>query len=309
MKQLKKLASVFFLGFLFISLAACSLEGPGQGGTNSGSGSDSDSLTIGLSVSTLNNPFFVALRDGVIAEAEANGINVEIVDAQDDAAKQVNDVEDLLTAGVDILIINPTDSAAIATAVESANAQGVPVITLDRSSDGGDVVTFIASDNVAGGEQAAQFIIDQLGENATVVELQGIPGASATRERGQGFNNLAASLNIVASQSANFDRGEGLNVMENILQAQPDVAAVFAHNDEMALGALEAINASGRDIMVIGFDGNDDALASISNGGMAATVAQQPDVMGQLAVQTALQIHNGETPQAQISAPLRLVTE
>lgn len=266
-------------------------------------------LKIGLSVSTLNNPFFVSLKDGVVKEAEAKGIEVKVVDAQDDSAKQINDVEDLIQQGVDVLLINPTDSAAISTAVQSANSIGIPVITLDRSADKGEVEALVASDNVKGGEMAAEYIVEQLGEGALVAELEGVPGASATRERGTGFHNVAdEKLNVVAKQAANFDRTEGLTVMENIIQANPDIKAVFAHNDEMALGAIEAINSSGRDIMVIGFDGNDDALKAIEAGQLEATVAQQPDLIGQLAVQAGLDAAQGKKVEENIPAPLKLVT-
>lgn len=270
---------------------------------------DLKNIKIGLSVSTLNNPFFVSLKDGVMKEAKANGMHVTVVDAQNDSAKQVNDIQDLLQQGVDVLLINPTDSAAISTAVQSANEVGVPVITLDRSSDKGKVETLVASDNIKGGKMAANYIIDQVGKNAKVVELQGVPGASATRERGKGFHEIAdKELQVVESQSAHFDRTEGLNVMENLIQGHPDIKAVFAQNDEMALGALEAINSSGKNIVVVGFDGNDDALKSIKDGKLNATVAQQPELIGKLAVNAAGDVLKGKKVKKYIPAPLKLMT-
>lgn len=271
---------------------------------------DLEDIKIGLSVSTLNNPFFVSLRDGVVKEAKSLGMEVIIVDAQNDSAKQVNDVEDLIQQGVDALLINPTDSASISTAVQSANNIGIPVVTLDRSADKGIVEALVASDNIKGGEMAANYMIEKLGEKAQVIELEGVPGASATRERGQGFHNIAdEKLTIVAKQAADFDRTKGLTVMENLLQANPDVKAVFAHNDEMALGAIEAINSSGKDVMVIGFDGNDDALNAIKSGDMEATVAQQPELIGKLAVDAARDVLQGKKVEEIIAAPLKLVTK
>lgn len=265
---------------------------------------------IGLSVSTLNNPFFVSLKDGVTAEAKKQGIQVIVVDAQNDSAKQTNDVDDLIQQGVDALLINPADSAAISTAVQSANSVGIPVITLDRSADKGDVAALVASDNVKGGQMAAEYFVEHLGEGAKVIELEGVPGASATRERGKGFHEIAdQKLHVVAKQSADFDRSKGLNVMENLLQGNPDVQAVFAHNDEMALGAIEAIQSSGKDIPVIGFDGNDDAIKSIKDGKLTATVAQQPVLIGQLAVQAALDVLGGKQVEKSIPAELKLVTK
>ena len=304
---MKKAVSVILTLSLFL-LTACSLEPP-QWAKPSNSGNKKE-FTIGLSVSTLNNPFFVSLKKGIEKEAEKRGMKVIIVDAQNDSSKQTSDVEDLIQQGVDALLINPTDSSAISTAVESANAVGVPVVTIDRSAEQGKVETLVASDNVKGGEMAATFIADKLGKGAKVAELEGVPGASATRERGSGFHNIAdQKLQVVTKQSADFDRTKGLTVMENLLQGHPDIQAVFAHNDEMALGALEAINSSGKDILVIGFDGNKDALASIKNGKLSATVAQQPELIGKLATEAADDILHGKKVQKTISAPLKLETQ
>lgn len=289
-------------------LAACSLEPPEW--AKSTKEMDIEDITIGLSVSTLNNPFFVSLKDGVVAAAEENGMKTIVVDAQDDSATQVSGIEDLIQQGADILLINPTDSAAISTAVEYANSVGIPVITLDRSSDSGDIVTLVASDNEAGGQMAAEYIIELLGENAVVAELEGTPGASATRERGAGFHSVAdEKLQIVSKQTADFDRTQGLNVMENMIQGNGNIQAVFAHNDEMALGALEAINSAGKDLIVIGFDGTEDALASIRNGQLTATVAQQPVLMGEMAVQAAIDYIEGKDVEEVLAAPLKLVTQ
>lgn len=299
---------VLMMALSMILLGACSMQPPEW--AKPSKKSNLKNIKIGLSVSTLNNPFFVSLKDGVLKEAKAKGMQVIVIDAQNDSAKQVNDVQDLLQQGVDALLINPTDSAAISTAVQSANDIGIPVITLDRSADKGKVESLVASDNIKGGEMAANYIIDQLGENAKVVELEGVPGASATRERGKGFHNIAdKKLKVVEKQSAHFDRTEGLNVMENIIQGNPDIQAVFAHNDEMALGALEAINSSGKNIIVVGFDGNDDALKSIKDGKLNATVAQQPELIGKLAVKAAGDVLQGKKAEKNIPAPLKLVTK
>ncbi|WP_439846782.1 ribose ABC transporter substrate-binding protein RbsB [Bacillus subtilis] len=304
---MKKAVSVILTLSLFL-LTACSLEPP-QWAKPSNSGNKKE-FTIGLSVSTLNNPFFVSLKKGIEKEAKKRGMKVIIVDAQNDSSKQTSDVEDLIQQGVDALLINPTDSSAISAAVESANAVGVPVVTIDRSAEQGKVETLVASDNVKGGEMAAAFIADKLGKGAKVAELEGVPGASATRERGSGFHNIAdQKLQVVTKQSADFDRTKGLTVMENLLQGHPDIQAVFAHNDEMALGALEAINSSGKDILVIGFDGNKDALASIKDGKLSATVAQQPELIGKLATEAADDILHRKKVQKTISAPLKLETQ
>ncbi|MBT2625174.1 ribose ABC transporter substrate-binding protein RbsB [Bacillus sp. HU-1818] len=303
-----KKALLVIVSLSLVLLSACSLEPP-QWAKPSNSDKKKE-LKIGLSVSTLNNPFFVSLKKGVEKEAKKRGIKVIIVDAQNDSSKQTNDVEDLIQQGVDALLINPTDSSAISTAVESANSIGIPVVTLDRSAEKGKVETLVASDNIKGGEMAAEYIAEQLGENAKVAELEGVPGASATRERGSGFHNIAdKKLDVVTKQSADFDRTKGLTVMENLLQGHPEIKAVFAHNDEMALGALEAINSSGKDILVVGFDGNTDAISSIKAGKLSATVAQQPELIGKLATEAANDILKGKKVKESISAPLKLQTQ
>ncbi|WP_416147614.1 ribose ABC transporter substrate-binding protein RbsB [Salipaludibacillus sp. HK11] len=297
---------------LGIVLMACSTDGPGSNGANDEDNTGGDGeYTIGFSISTLNNPFFVTLQEGAEEKAEELGVELIMVDAQDDNAKQVSDVEDLIQQGVDLILINPTDSASVISAVELANADDIPVITVDRGADGGEIKAHIASDNVAGGEMAGEFLVDLVGEGAEVAELEGIPGSSAARERGEGFNNIAGdSLDVVTSQSANFDRAEGLTVMENILQSNPDIKGVFAHNDEMALGALEAIEASGNDdIVIVGFDATDDAVAAVEDGRLAGTVAQQPVLIGEEALDAALALLNGDTVEEFIPVRLELVVE
>lgn len=305
---MKKIVSIIMILSLMV-LAACSMDS----GLKDDKKEKKDSVKgvkIGVSISTLNNPFFVSLKNGVEKEAKEKGMKVTVVDAQDDTAKQISGIEDLILQKVDVLLVNPTDSAAISSAVQSANEAGIPVITIDRSSDEGDIETFIASDNVAGGEMAAEYLVKELGEKAKVVELEGVSGASATRERGKGFHNLAdKQLDVVTSQTAEFDRTKGLNVMENILQGNKDIQAVFAHNDEMALGAIEAIKAAGKDIIVVGFDGNDDALKAVENGELKATVAQQPTLIGEEAVNAAEKILKGDKVDETISVPLKLVTK
>ncbi len=269
-------------------------------------------LVVGVSISTLNNPFFVSLEEGINNLAEENGTKIKSLDAQNDTAKQTNDVDDLIQQGVDILLINPVDSSAITPAVESANAKGIPVITIDRSSESGKILALVASDNVEGGEMAAEYIKQISGENVETVQLEGVPGASASRERGKGFMNIAEeSLNVIDSQTANFDRAEGLTVMENMLQANPNIKAVFAQNDEMALGAIEAIKAAGLSgsIQVVGFDGTEDGINSVKAGVLSATVAQQPEEMGRLALQAAFDHFAGITIDEYIPSPLELITK
>lgn len=263
---------------------------------------------IGLVISTQNNPFFVTLKEGAEAKAKELGHDLIVLDSQDNPAKELGNVEDLLVKGVDVLLINPTDSDAVVSSVKAANRSKIPVVTLDRAANGGNVVSHIASDNVLGGEMAGNFIVEKLGGKGKVVELEGIPGTTAARDRGTGFNKAAAGkLEVVAKQAADFDRTKGLNVMENILQAQPEIQAVFAHNDEMALGALKAIEASGRDIFVVGFDATDDAVAAVKEGKLAATVAQKPAEIGAIGVEVADKIVKKQAVEKNVPVALELV--
>lgn len=265
---------------------------------------------IGLVISTQNNPFFVTLKEGAEGKAKDLGDELIVLDSQNDPSKELANVEDLLVKGIDVLLINPTDSDAVVSAVRAANRQKVPVVTLDRAANKGKVVSHVASDNVLGGEMAGNYIIEKLGGKGKVVELEGIPGTTAARNRGQGFNKSAkGKLDIVAKQPADFDRTKGLTVMENILQAQPEIDAVFAHNDEMALGATKAIEATGRNIMVVGFDATDDAVAAVKAGNLAATVAQKPAEIGAKGVEIADKIAKKEEVPANVPVALELITK
>lgn len=312
MKKYGKILGVVL--FVLMLATGCSLNQPGSSDSDKDSNGDKaekKDIKIGLSVSTLNNPFFVTLRDGAEKAAKDAGYQIVASDAQDDPSKQLSDIEDMLQQDIDILLVNPTDSEAVASAVEMANDANIPVITVDRSSDGGEVVTHIASDNVKGGEMAAEFLSEKLKDKGNVVELEGISGASATRERGEGFHNIVDKkddIKVIASQSGDFDRTKGLSVMENIIQSHKDIDAVFAHNDEMALGAYEALKAQGMDdVVVVGFDATDDAKKSVENGQMAATIAQQPDMIGKQAVETAAKVVNGDKVDDFIPVDLKMI--
>ncbi|ELY4461019.1 ribose ABC transporter substrate-binding protein RbsB [Cronobacter sakazakii] len=266
--------------------------------------------TIALVVSTLNNPFFVSLKDGAQKEAEKLGYELVVLDSQNNPAKELANVQDLTVRGTKLVLINPTDSDVVGNAVKMANQAKIPVITLDRMASKGDVVSHIASDNIAGGKIAGNYIAKQAGDGAKVIELQGIAGTSAARERGEGFKQAveAHKLNVLASQPADFDRTKGLNVMQNLLTAHPDVKAVFAQNDEMALGALRALQTAGKtDVMVVGFDGTADGVKAVQDGKMSATVAQQPEQIGVIGVQTADKVLKGEKVRARIPVDLKLV--
>ena len=306
---MKKLVSLLLSMLMICSLAGCGIVIDGEGGST-GSKASGASGAIGLSISTQNNPFFVTLAEGAKKAAKQSGVPLTVVDASDDATKQVSDIEDLVSKNVSVLIVNPVDSDAVTGAVEAAIAKGVRVISVDRVVNGVDIDCQIASDNVAGAELATQYIVDTLGENVKTAELVGTSGASAAIDRSQGFHNIAdKKLKVVASQTADFDRTQGMTVMENMLQADSSIQAVFAGNDEMALGAVEAISGAKKDVLVVGFDATDDAIEAIRQGRMGATIAQQPDLIGSTAVENAIRLTKGESIPKEIPVEVTLITK
>jgi len=277
-----------------------------------GGGGEGGGPRIGLSISTLNNPFFVTLRNGAQQAAKKEGAKLIIADAQDDAATQQDDVQNFVTQQVDAILINPVDSEAVVPAVQAANQANIPVIALDRGASGGKLETLIASDNVEGGRMAAKELIQLVG-SGPVAQLEGIPGTSPTRDRGQGFEeviNAQDAVQLVSSQTANFLRTEGLNVTENILQSNPGIKGIFAQNDEMAMGAVRALGGrAGSEVKIVGFDGIEDALKAIQAGKMNATIAQQPDKIGSLGVENAMKVVDGKSVDKNIPVQVKLVTK
>jgi len=267
---------------------------------------------IGLILSTLDNPFFVDLKTGIEKKANELGYDVVVLDSQNDPAKEVSNMEDLTIKNVDVVLLNPVDSDSAIASVMIANGSDLPVITVDRVANGGEVVSHIASDNAAGGKMAADYLIEQLGGKGKIVELEGIAGTSANRDRGQGFEDgiKNSDFDLIAKQSADFDRTKGLSVMENIIQSKGEIDAVFAQNDEMALGAQKALeDAKMNDVLVVGFDATDDAVEAVKNGKMAATVAQQPILIGEVAVKAVDKFLKGEKIDSFIPVELKLVTK
>ncbi|AVT47337.1 D-ribose-binding periplasmic protein precursor [Shewanella baltica] len=267
--------------------------------------------TLAMVVSTLNNPFFVTMKEGAEAKAQELGYRLIVLDSQNDPSKELANVEDLVVRGVKVILINPTDSDAVANAIRLANNSNIPVMTLDRGANHGKVASHIASDNVAGGKLAAEFIAQRLGADAKVIQLEGIAGTSAARERGEGFSKGAAEhkLTILASQPADFDRTKGLNVLENLLISNSNANGVFAQNDEMALGAVRAAQAADKSLLIVGFDGTKEGIAMVKRKRLAATIAQQPELIGALGIESADKLLKGQAVEAFIPVPLKVISE
>ncbi|GAA2228584.1 ABC transporter permease/substrate-binding protein [Streptomyces nogalater] len=278
-----------------------------------GGSSSSSNPRLGLSLSTLNNPFFVQIRSGAQAEAKKLGVDLTVTDAQNDASQQANQLQNFTSTNLDGIIVNPVDSDAAGNSVKAAGKADIPVVAVDRGVNHASVATLVASDNVAGGELAAKTVAEKLGGSGKIVILQGQAGTSAARERAAGFaKGLKAypGIRVLAQQPADFDRTKGLDVMSNLLQAHPDVQGVIAANDEMALGAIKALGSkAGRSVQVVGFDGTPDGLTAVKGGTLYASVAQQPSQLGRIAVDNALKAVRGEKVAPTVKVPVKVVTK
>jgi ribose transport system substrate-binding protein len=273
----------------------------------------SEAVKIGYVINTLNNPFFVSVKDAAEAEAKKLGVELSVVNANNDLATQLSGVEDLIQQGINVLILDPVDSAGAIPAIQAANDAGVKVITTGRAVEGADVVTHLGYNEVKHGMEAGTFLAEALGGKGKVIELQGVMGTSTAQERSQGFQQAMANypdIEILSSQSANFDRAEALTVMENLLQAHAEIDGVYASNDEMALGALQAIEAANRtNIIIVGNDGTLDALQAIEQGKMKGTMAIYPNQYGEKAIQIAVKVAKGESVEPMIELPSIFVSQ
>jgi ribose transport system substrate-binding protein len=285
-------------------------------------GDDGGKPTIAIVMKTLNNPFFIDMQEGAQAAAKKLGVEliIQAAEREVDVEKQMQIVENLIQRKVSALCITPSGSREIVPAILKANEAKIPVLVIDTRVDkkaladaGATTVAFIGSDNRDGGRIAGEFIAGQLGGKGSVAILEGIPGHETGDARLSGFHEAIEKfkdIRIVASQTANWERDQGFNVFQNILQAHPGVQAVFACNDMMALGALEAISAARKQgkIIVVGFDAIQDSRAAIVNGEMHASIAQHPEEMGRLAVEYAYQAMKGKTIPTEIPVRIELIT-
>jgi ABC-type sugar transport system substrate-binding protein len=282
-----KKISIIFLFVLMIGglLVGCSTDSvsEGESGSNDSSEKGNEDLVIGFSQMENNNPWRIAETKSVREEAEKRGYKLVYTDAQSDTSKQVSDVEDMIAQGVDYIVLAPREYEGLAPALESAKGAGIPVLLIDRMAKG-DHLTFIGSNFIQQGQRAAEWLIEATGGEAKIIELTGTTGSSVAIDRQEGFMEKIKEekgMEVIASQTGDFARAEGQKVMENLLQSYGDeVTAVYAHNDEMAIGAINAIEAAGKvpgkDITIVSVDGTKDGLQAIIDGKMGATVESSP---------------------------------
>jgi len=259
-----------------------------------------DVKKIGLAVANLQANFFNQIKQSVEAEAKSRGIEVITVDAKGDGPTQVNQIQDLLTRNVDALIYIPAGAAAATVPVKLAKAAGVPVINIDRNADGAPGDTFIATDSVASANDVCKHIIEKAGGKGKMVIIHGQKGTTPEVDRTKGCMEAVKAnpdVKIVAEQWSNmWSQDEGFQIMQNMLQANPDVSIVFAQADGLALGAAQAIKVGkpSQKIVVGGFDGDTAALEALKNGVFDVTATQQTQKMGRMAVDMAVKIVGGE---------------
>lgn len=287
-----------------------------------GSGSD-DRPRVALVLKTLNSPFFIEMQRGAEEAAERLGVSlvVQAAEREVDVERQMQIVENLIQSRTGLIALTPSGSREVVPAVAKANAAGIPVIIVDTRLDAAAVAdagvktaSFVGSDNYRGGQLIGEYLVKASGGKATVAILEGIPGHETGDSRIRGFREAIAGtpgVAVAASQTANWEREQGFTVFQNMLQAHPAIDTVFACNDMMALGAVEAIAAAGRTgkIRVLGFDAVDDARRALAAGTMEATVAQFPDEMGRIAVETAVKVLHGEAVPPEVVVRIGLVTK
>lgn len=284
---------------------------------------DEGKPTVAIVLKTLNNPFFIDIQLGAEEEAKKHNVNllVQAAEREIDVEKQMQIIENLIQRKVDVICLAAAGSKEIIPAIVKANKAGIFVIAIDTRVDekflkqsGGKISAFIGSDNFEGGRIAGEFIAEQLYGSGNMAILEGVPGHETGDARLTGFHSAIRNyqgIKVLASQTANFERDQGFNVFQNILQANPNIEAVFACNDMMALGAIEAISAAGKtgDIIVVGFDAIQDSRRAIREGTMAGSIAQYPKEMGRAAIEYALKAINGESIPKEIPIKIELITK
>lgn len=273
-------------------------------------------IKIGFSQATLQSPFYVELTAGAEAAAKAGGDDIVSLDANGDVTKQNNDLQDLITRGVNVLIVNPVNPDAVAPSLEAAKAAGIPVITVDRDVRGG-ATSYVGRNNekmgALVGEAAVAYFQKKGAKNVKIIEIQGDPGGTVMAARRDGFDKVveAAGIKIVRGPYAEYIRANAVTAMQDLLQANPDLNAVYAHNDDMAVGALQVLKENGRtDVVVFGVDGLSEAVKIMTNSDQyIATTLNDPRYLGDVTIQTARRIAAGEKVPSFVDAGTTVVTK
>ena len=320
---MKKLLSIILVLSLILAMAAC-------GGSSDTSEQTSESkdvlsseastkpkeagekIVLGMTLYSLKNEFTVRLANAATAKAEELGAEIKIYDGNYDPSTQISQIETMISDGVDGIILNPQDIQALAVGVDKAVEAGIPVVGVNTRVESDKLTSYVGSEDVYAGELEMQYIVDLIGDTGNIVIIEGPLGQSAQIERRQGIQNVLdkyPNINVLAEKTANWSRSEAMTIMENWLQAFDQIDAVVAENDEMALGARQAIEAKGLDVPAIGVDGITDALNAVEKGSMVASVFQDGAGQGSEAVEVLIKHINGEEVKPEYWIDFELVTK
>ncbi|MEV0407560.1 sugar ABC transporter substrate-binding protein [Actinoallomurus sp. NPDC050550] len=290
-----------------LSMAAC-----GRGGATAAAGGGKN-ITIGLAVANLQADFFNQIKQSVTAEAKKEGVKVVVADAHGDAATQVNQIQDFISRQVKAIIYIPAGATAAGVPVKAANRAKIPVITVDRNPPDAPGKSFIATDSVAAAKTLGEYVIKKSGGKGNLAVLQGQIGTTPQVDRQNGFGQAlktAPGIKVVAQQTADWAQDKAFSVAQDMLQSHPDINIFWGQADAMALGAAQAVRAAGggKKYTIVGFDGDFAGLKAVRSGTIDATMVQQTQKMGRMAVQTSVQVINGKTVPAQQLQPAYLLT-
>jgi ribose transport system substrate-binding protein len=279
--------------------------------TNSATTASTDKKKIGVTLLTREHQFYKDLEAGLKESAEKNGFELIVQSGDMDLAKQQSQIENFIVQKVAAIIVCPADSKGIAPAIEKANAANIPVFTADIAASGGKVVSHIASDNVLGGKMAAEFIATQLKDGGEV-GIIGQPEVQSTIDREKGFKDEMAkhpNIKVVATLNGGGVRDRANKAADDMLQGNPNLKAIFAINDDSALGALASAETRGKkDLIIVGYDATPEAVSKIQGGTMLkADVAQDPKLIGSKTIETIAAHLKGEKVEAVVAIPVRIV--
>lgn len=309
------LSLIVGIALIFLLISGCGQQQESQSGDSEQIPQQGveEPIKIGVVVKALNSDFWKTVEAGAKAAGKDLGVEVEVLgpSAETAVSEQIDMIEDQITKQVSALAVAPSQPASAIPVFDQAKAAGIPVVLIDTDAQWDDKVSFVGTGNYNGGKQAGEFIAEKLGKGGKVVILRGAVGDPTHDERSNGAIEVLKEkgLEILDIQPANSERGLGMTVMENILQVHPDVQGMFATNDEMALGALRAIQAAGKEIITVGFDGSPDALKSIEEGELTASVAQNSFNIGYQGVVAAVKAVKGEAVDKRIDTGTKIISK
>lgn len=318
MKKVRKLTTIIaVLAILAGVLAGCGNSTTTESGTENSSG---EGVQVAVILKTLSNPYWATMKEGIEKEAEAEGIKVDIfaVQSEDDIQGQLKLFEDCLSKNYKAIGFAPISPVNLIPAISEAYKKGIYMVNIDEKVDmnemknaGANILSFVTTDNVKVGEKAATFIIDKLGaDGGEVAIIEGKAGAASGEDRKKGATGVFeanSAIKLVASQPADWDRIKALDTATNIMQAHPDIKAFYCCNDTMALGVFEAVQNAKKDILVVGTDGVPEAVQSVKDGNLAATVAQDPAKMGATSLKILTDAIKNKTALPEVGADVETI--